>query len=222
MPSLQVKVSYDGALHDDIEQRIESFLRMHNRARGQAAKIATESTRMHWRFNNPAPARPPAAPRKGRPTTRGKLPSLLEWKVTADGMVTFQRRQVEARAPYWIIHEIGTGNKATIRTAGAKNPVGRPKKGSNYVVEVKSQKGRLLPKHLVWSRDRQRYDPTAPSQLFPRRGMSGVPRFDPKRRQYISREIHGRHMVQVGGRMGRNYLHREMTNAFKQVFNHRR
>lgn len=171
--------------------------------------------------------RPPAPPRKGRMNVPGALADNIEWVANNQtGGVALNRKRLDSKVPWWVVQEIGTGRRATIKVGkrsstgrtgaggGTGNTRGRPTnasrgaRGSNFI-QVESQIGRIIPGHLVWATGPGgQY--TAPGgarnqQLHLRRRVKGAP-LGPKRRRgdemIITKEIKGKGFIKAGAREG--------------------
>lgn len=223
-------VSARGKRFMALPQRSRGFSSRSREHAGAAAKAATaESRLMYSRWHS---GRPLAPPRRGRPTTDGQFANYLQWQANSYGLVNFELAALAARAPYWVIQEIGSG-----RTARILNPPGG--------VAVRSQIGRKLPYGFYWA-DAAGGAPTAPTgptkrdipspfaspgrrvlappggligqqQLFaaPTTGWRGSRGSSPGR---IRREIKGKHFIQAGGREGFAVLSEQLLADFNKTF----
>lgn len=164
--------------------------------------------------------RPPAPPRPGRVQTPGALARAINWQVIG-GDVVLDRKRLDNVVPWWVVQEIGTGQKASAKYG--QNPElgnrsrGRPKKseinnpGGRHF-SVRSQRGRRIPGSLAFG--------TGPGgkfefpsgrrnqQLYLLSSLKGVP-FSPLKNKatavnamYIKREIEGKHFIRDGAREG--------------------
>jgi hypothetical protein len=178
----------------------------------EAAAAATKQSKViyeRWKGH-----RPEAPERAGRPTTQGQFPGFLRWNRDARGNIRFDSADLETRAPYWLIQEVGTGQSARIL-----NPAGE--------VSVRSQIGRRIPLSLQWA-DSQGSEPTRGSTAFggfqqlylthlfgP--DKDGNPR-KPVRAGRIRREIKGKHYLRDGGLLGMSTLRRELMGDAEKTF----
>lgn len=201
--------------------RIGKFVAAERSARTSAAQTATNATRQAATRTRPqAPLRPG---RMSRGLGRG-----LEWKAGSgeDSYVRFDIDKADRSARYWIVQEIGTGQRATIRQAlppddyKNRNPVGRPKKGANYVRTVKAQSGRRIHRGLAFG--------TGPAGRYTRPGaaknqqiyiasdLQGTPMKMP--RIVIRREIKGKGMVKKGAKAGFRQYREAVLTAARRAF----
>lgn len=188
------------------------------RARASAATKATAATRAAF-----TPLRPQNVPGRAGRAAKGRMINALEWKASSKG-VAFDIAGASASHPFWIIQEIGTGQRAAIKSAGVTNPKGRPSAGATYSRSVKSQRGRLIPGSLAFG--------TGPSGTFTRPGARGNQQLylraqlkgAPVRPNalVISREIRGQHMVRIGGQTGFREYRKSVIAAARQAFGGRR
>lgn len=185
---------------------VDKVLEGERAARKTAAAIATEKTRESFEYKRPfdAPERP------GRWDTGGHFTESLRWVPETDafGGVKFDTRYADEHVPQWIIMEIGTGERATLRNGMAANPQGRPGAGATYVRSVKSQRGRVIPFSLAWGTGPSgEYTPPAAAegqQLYLRSQLLGAPlgmSYEP-RQMHITKEIKGQRFVNAGSIAG--------------------
>lgn len=215
MPMLTMKVidrrgTLGGA---GLDRRLKSFTDAEQRARQMAARAATTSTRSNFKYR-----RESIAPRPGRSSTGGQMKKHLLWKVDPAGVVEFDLAKADREVQHWIIQEIGTGERATIKRADQVNPLGRPKKGTTYVRTVRSQKGRRIKGGLVFASG-GRYSPPGSQrdeQLHLASRVSGVPAQVAGIR--ISKEIEGQHFVKKGGQHGFREYQQSVLAAARQAF----
>lgn len=186
-------------------ERLRAFVEGERRASAAAARRATAVSRQQ--FTSQLSGRPPAPPRRGRPTTRGKFAQHVVWEPTATG-VEFDINKMQTAAPYWLIQEVGTGQRAVMKRGGAKNPRGRPTKGAAHSVSIPSQIGRPLPlRYLGWAdRPGGRYTPPSrrrDQQLQVLRRLKGErPMFASEQHATIGREIRAKRFVAKGAEEG--------------------
>lgn len=224
MPQLTVSVrDTKGTLGGpDLNRRLKALVDADAAAMRMAARVATASTRANFSYR-----REPIAPRAGRSSTGGRMKQHLLWTVR-NGRVEFDMAEADARVPHWIIQEIGTGQRATIREANVANPVGRPKAGASYIRSIKSQRGRRISGGLVFATG-GRYSPPGvrrDEQLHWASKVLGVPHrsgtvpFAGRQAAsiLIRREIEGQHFVKTGGENGFREYQQSVLAAARQAF----
>lgn len=209
------------AVLDDLNKRYREMATAEMAARKKAATVATRVTRDSFRYTG----RPVDVPeRQGRKSTHGQLANHLHWNATSGigGGVEFDVIGADHAAWYWIILEIGSGERAVLRRGGDPNPRGRPHANASFVRSVKSQRGRLISIGLGFAsgpggvytppggqRDQQLY---LRSQLVNRSAHAALSGAAPRQRGIdqlvIKHEIHGQHFVKKGG-----------TTAFREYSN---
>jgi len=208
-----------GTLSRRMTERTNRLLQGELSARSSAAKVATDVTRATW--NSRGGKRPVAPARPGRSSTGGRMADHLSWRAQGgpDGQVVFDLAKADADAPQWIIQEIGTGARATVRRGGAANPVGRPASGASYVRTVQPQRGRRVAATLAFSSGpRGSYTPPGAArgqQLFLAVQLKNGSR---SRGFRITREIQGRHFVRDGGEAGFLRYEQEVLKAARSAF----
>lgn len=190
---MKVSLLDRGTLRELIEGA-QTFRREVPRLTDQAAQRATTISRNT--FQSKLSGRPPAKSRPGRPTTSGGFPNLLQWrpvKAREGTYVAFNLTQLEGRAPYWLIQEIGTDSSATILDTGERRA-------------VKSQAGRVISRNLVWADAAATYNVplsqrarTSPEQLMSVRDVKNAPLAMDLEPQRIRKEIEGKHYIRDGG-----------------------
>ena len=198
-------------------EQAKGFLDEEKRARELAAQTATAVSRASIQNE-----RPLAPPRAGRSHSR-RLRDVVEWGVAADG-VELDIPQLDAGARYWIIQEIGTGQRATLRQGGVRNPVGRPSKSATHVRTVKPQRGRAISSGLAWATG-PTGTYTAPGaatgqQLHLVRRLKGVP-FGPhsaRTQMRITREIRGKHFARKGGEAAAPQYRKSVLESARRRF----
>lgn len=195
-------------------RRLNALLAADQAARRAAAKTATAVSRDTW--NSRPNKRPVVQQRAGRESTGGQMASYVNW-VPAQGGVRLDMQELDAKAPHWIIQEIGTGSRATIKQGGQANPVGRPGKGATHVRTVRSQRGRII-RGLVWAESGHYVPPGAGvgQNLYLASQVTGVPARRPNIR--ISREIQGQHFIKKGGEAGFRQYQSSVLAAARQAF----
>lgn len=214
MPSLTLSVTdRQDMFGAGLAKRLKKFEDAELQARRAAAALATRTTRAGFHYH-----RDLAPPRAGRSSTGGHMTDFLEWKLTRDGGVGFDLAAADRGAPHWIIQEVGTGKRATMRVGGTTNAPGRPAAGATKVRTVPSQVGRRLRGGLVFASGGQ-YSPTGSGhreQIFWASQVKGVPRGAPS--IVIKREIQGQHFVQKGGQSGFRQYRSSVLAAARQAF----
>jgi hypothetical protein len=221
MPQLTVTVQDKrGALGGaDLNRRLKALVDAERTARQEAARAATNVTRANFHYR-----REIITPRPGRSSTGGQMTQYLRWTAGTD-RVTFDVAEADEHVPHWIIQEIGTGERATLRQAARSNPVGRPSAGATYIRSVKSQRGRRISGGLVFATG-GRYSPPGvrrDEQLHWASQVLGVPHRSGKLGRQaasirISREIEGQHFVQKGGAEGFREYRQSVLAAARQAF----
>jgi len=176
----------------------------------EAAKLATTISRGTYHTRIP---RPVAPPRKGRPTTDGLFADYINWQPSSahKGFIDFDTATMKAKAPYFLIQEIGTN-----RTAKILNPPA--------VITVRSQIGRTIPYNLYWAAG------VGGTAVDARTGASGDQLYlaseinaaslknVKSRRKRIRREIKGKHYLQAGGAEGFRYLGETLVADARKIF----
>lgn len=184
----------------DLRSNVRKFEQGHERALNRAVQTATTRSRAQFRKMLSGRAHAPARP--DRPTTDGHFAQLIRWDrqvgragamrgaaSAGDTFVAFQLEELEGRAPYWLIQEIGTGETATILDRGETR-------------SVKAQRGRLISPNLVWADVAGNYDvPRAPmgQQLRTLQDVKGLPMRMDLEEIRIKKEIDGKHYIRAGG-----------------------
>lgn len=197
--NLRVEIIESGRLKE-LRDNVRQFEKGHERALNRAVQTATTRSRAQFRSRLSGRAHVPARP--DRPTTDGQFAQLIRWDRQAgrpgamrgaasagDTFVAFQLEELEGRAPYWLIQEIGTGETATILDRGENR-------------SVKAQRGRLISPNLVWADVAGNYDvPRAPmgQQLRTLKDVKGLPMRMDLEEIRIKREIEGKHYIRAGG-----------------------
>ena len=196
--------------------------RMVDKFTDEVAKSAQRSATLATRATVDAlgpNTRPNPGPRSGR-NHSNRLKSVLQWNVTPDGAVEFDQNRANAQNRYWIIQEIGTGSRATVRVGGSKNPQGRAKTGADYIRTVPAQRGRLISRGLAFGTRNGVYAHPNQSvrnqQLYLASKLRGVP--SPRGQLVINREISGRHFVKKGGQQGFRAYQTSVIAAAQQAF----
>lgn len=206
------------AVMREIYSRVDAFLGDVQAAQVSSARTATTVTQRSAKR-----LRPLAPPRNGR-SGRGQMAKSAKWRPTKTGRVQFNYLGMNQDHPHWIIQEIGTGQRATVRSGGESRGRGRPRKDATYVRTVKSQKGRPISGGLVWARGGKYIPPitgrVGNDQLMLRSQVTGVPFV--RNRQLpkivIRREIQGQHFVRQGGQAGfREYRGSVLAAARQQL-----
>lgn len=197
-----------------LDRRIAKVEAAEKASLAAAARIATQRTRSNFQYRRDA-----IAVRPGRSSTGGKMRTHLKWAVR-NGMVEFDVDHADRMVRHWIIQELGTNSRATIRRANDLNPIGRPRKGSTYVRTVKSQKGRPINVGLVFASG-GRYSPPGTrrdEQLQWASQVTGVPSRRRRAKMVIKKEIQGQHFVQKGGTTAFRVYEQSVLAAARQAF----
>lgn len=213
---MRVSLLDRGALRDLLEGA-EAFRREVPRLTDRAARQATAISRST--FQSKLSGRPHVPSRPGRPTTGGSFPNLLQWRPvqTRQGTyVAFNIAQLEGRAPYWLIQEIGTGNSATILDTGERR-------------SVKSQTGRMISRTLTWADASATYDVplserarTVPQQLMSVKDVKNAPLAIDLEPQRIRKEIEGKHYIRDGGMHANREYQLSLESLARRTFSNRR
>jgi hypothetical protein len=197
-----------------LDRRIKLVVDANDAALEKAARIATQRTRSNFKYRRDA-----IAVRPGRTSTGGKMRQHLRWSVN-NGMVEFELNEADSKVQHWIIQELGTRSRGTIRRGGVANPVGRPRAGATYVRTVKSQKGRPIHKSLVFASG-GRYSPSGSrrdEQLHWASTIPGTPSRRQRPRMVINKEIEGQHFVKKGGTTAFRVYRGSVLAAARQAF----
>ena len=121
-----------------VRARVQEFVAEEKRIAQKAAQVATDASRRSFRYVRPPV---PSNVRASRESTGGRFSSFIDWRVDRGGQVSLDIQQLQKQAPHWIILEIGTGQRASMRFAGD------PEKGVNpnvAVRTVRAQRGRVI------------------------------------------------------------------------------
>lgn len=219
VPALKVRAKFQQKTEPDMfgtgmDRRLNALLRGVGKAANEAAKVATATTQRTFVYR-----RDIVPPRPGRSSTGGQMSRSLRW-VSRQGAVVFDVAKADTEARHWIIQEIGTGERATLKTAGQANPKGRPGKGATHVRTVRSQRGRYLRSGLVFASG-GRYTPTGQGhgEQIHWASTVGAPWRAPRIR--IEHEIKGQHMVQAAPRTAFPVYRTSVYGAARQAFNKR-
>lgn len=206
-----------GPLKERLNRRLKKFEDEHRAISLRAAATAQKTSRAKFRYIRPSDA----APRAGRMKSSGKMKTRLRWKGTP-GLVAFDSAGMDRQTPHWIIHEIGTGERATMKRGGVKNPRGRARKGSQYVRTVKSQRGRLISRGLAFGTGPSgQYSPPGSARgqgLYRMNDLTGWSPSKKRRALVIKREIEGQHFVQDGAKAGFREYRSSMRAAARRAF----
>lgn len=198
-----------------VESRAAGFTKRVPAHEETAAKAATAESRVV--YTRWLGKRPLAPPRRGRPTTQGGFPEMVNWNRNGTGGVTFDSGYLHTAAPYYLIQEIGTGESARIL-----NPPGQ--------VSVRSQRGRTIAMSLYWG-DAEGSVPYRPQngkqrksgnigfqQLYLASSLPDGAAKPTNRTGTIRREIKGKHYIRDGGREGFAVLRNELINDARSTF----
>lgn len=192
-------------LNRRLKRTVDAFHQSLDAAQSEAAEAATLAGRKRWKARQDR--RPRVGPRPGR-STKTHTNRVIKWTpldAKTDTGATFDVKSADRRVPHWFIHEIGTGKSAHMKRPVHQGRTGRPKKGASTVRRVKSQKGRKIKRHLVWSDgapmvqqgkdERARVRRSGGGQLMLASEMGVPPR---TRLMVIKKEINGKHFVMKG------------------------
>ena len=216
---MTVKVHQNTIFGAPLQERLRRLERGEQQARVKAAHAAQKASSRSIRYMRPSNV----PPRPGRSSTGGKLRTHVRWRPSPDASsVRLDMEHLNRAAPHWIIQEIGTGQRATIKRGGSRNPQGRARKGASYVRTVKSQRGRRITKGLAFGTGPGgQYVPPGlgrGQQLYPRRGLRGAGPFRNARSIVIQREIKGKHFVRDGAEEGFREYRRSVRAAAQSAF----
>lgn len=208
-----------GGAKGDIALRVKKFQRQMRQIGKDAAAEATRVSRANVRYLRPFEG----AQRRGRTSTGGRLASFIHWSPVAGG-VGLDVDLLDQHAPHWVIQEIGTGQRALMRSAGDKKEPGRPKSSDARLVTVKSQRGRRISGALVFADGPGgRYSPPGSAvgqQLYLRSQVTGAPSRRGSSGIIIKREIRGQHFIKKGSEAGfrqyREAVHAAARNSFRK------
>lgn len=226
MPKMTINVQDRmGGLTNEVARRALDFIQAETEARTQAARTAEVASRRVW--NNRPNKRQPGGLGGflGRETTGGKLASFIEWKSgrrSGASVVRVDVNKLDAAAPHWIIQEIGTGKRATIRRGGMGAKAAQPGTGSTTVRTVKKQRGRRIGRGGLVFASGGNYSPPGvrrDEQIYLASQVQGVPPRTAGIR--IRREIKGQHFVKKGGQEGFRQYRRSTLAAARSAFRKR-
>jgi hypothetical protein len=174
----------------------------------QAANAATDLSRST--FQSRLSGRPLAPPRTGRPTTLGSFASDLLWEPDhRNNSIVFDSQRIRARAPYYLIQEIGTGQVARVL-----NPPG--------TLTIPSQRGRLIKNGLLQWASGPGAAASPPGrgggleQLYLVTDLNNATHRT--RRMRIRREIRGKHYLRDGGIEGFRVLSEGLKADAQRIF----
>lgn len=164
--------------------------------------------------------RPKVGPRAGRDYR--SIRSSIEWRPTTGTGVALNVSKLDHEAPHWIIHEIGTGNSANVRTGGTALAKGRPRNTGPNRRTVSSQVGRRISRRLVWADQGGNFAQYTPGkhQLALASQVSGVPFH--RRSMVIKREIKPQHFIREGAKEGFRVYRRSVLSAARQSLTKKR
>lgn len=199
----------------NLQKQVRKFQTAEYNARLSAARTATMESRRA--FDNRKNKRVGNVPdRPGR--TGGPLTGAVKWLPRRDSaLIMVNAKELDAKSPYWVIQEIGTGKKATISSV---NPTGQGLARSSKVRTVKSQKGRRIPGSLVFADGAGKWaipGSATNQQLYRRSKVRGVPQWQTQR-LVIRREIKPAHFVQSGGTKGFRAYRTSVRAAARRAF----
>lgn len=193
-----------------------------------AAKDAAKKAQAVSRSKATYVGRPISPSRPGRRSTGGKFAQNIKWANTG-GQVRLDTDLLDRKSPYWKIQEIGTGERAQVRRGDggpanggqARLGRGRPTKGDQRIVSVRSQRGRVIKAGLVWANS-GRYYPAMPGRfrqdaIVPVSTTNYAPyRFPP--RVVIGREIEGKNFIKQGAEQGFLQYRTSVLAAARRAF----
>lgn len=202
-----------GTFSKKFDARLRDFETAVAAATRKAAVTAEKSSKQRAKA-----IRPPAPPRAGRASPPGALGKAITWKVDPvdKNFVVLDVPALDSQVRWWRVQEIGTGKSATIRRGGQPNPRGQVAKGAQYRVQVKSQKGRVLPGHLVFvsrAGNAQRFSDRSKRQALVPRAIAKNESRIPVRTRRIRNEIEGKHFIRDGARDGFRDYRKEVLAA---------
>lgn len=184
------------------DARLDSFIdRVHQAAR----KAAVEAERVSKK--RAKGVRAPQAARPFRTSGPGALGKSIDWKIAANdkSFVELDINRLDSNVPWWRVQEVGTGKSAVMRRGGKPNPQGQVPKGADFKIQIKSQKGRIIPGSLVFvSRNGNAQKPSDRSrrQALVQRTQAKNAAFIPTNPLVIRNEIEGKHFIRNGAREG--------------------
>lgn len=209
-----VQYGAHNTLKGAIGARYRQFANTVVQQQAASARTATEVSRSAVKRTRPiAPSRP------GR--SGGPLKSYINWRPEKPGTGVFlDISKLTENASYWIIQEIGTGERASMREGGVAIGPGRPSNAANHVRTVKSQRGRKIPRSLVWASGGH-FAPGGAGQrgrhqLMLASQVTGVP-FQ-RRALVIRKEIEGQHFIQKGAEAGFREYKTSVLAAAREAF----
>lgn len=204
MPYIEAEIRYHSTIVEMFEEKEKQFRPKVRDARDRSIKVANRASRSA--FN---PVRPRTAARPGR--SGGPMKSFINWVPKGPG-VQLDLPALDRGARYWIIQEVGTGQKATMRQGGSSN--------KSTARTVKSQRGRKISRRLVWAAEGHfapaNYVQYGRQQLELASQVSGVP-FN-RKRMVIRNEIVGQHFIQKGAEAGFRTYERSVLAAARETF----
>ncbi len=124
--------------------------------------------------------------------------------------------KLNAQAPHWIIHEIGTGNSANVRYPNVPLAKGRPRNDAPSRKIVSSQKGRP-----IWVLHDLTGDPTvrhAKSKRALKRRVGKRKADIPFGNAVIGREIKAQHYIKQGAEAGFQMYRTSVLTAARRSF----
>lgn len=206
---MSITVTQSNALRN-LERNLRNFTKRHERAMNRAVQTAT--TRSRAQFQSRLSGRPHVPARPGRPTTGGNFGRMIKWQRERLGKheyVAFQEEDLAARAPYWLIQEIGTGQSAMI--TDIQTPV-----------SVRSQRGRRISPSLTFADAQGNYAPPQPGRQDQQiRSLSDV-KMAPFRADLdaivIKREIEGKHFIRDGGHQANDQYRSTLLSLARDTF----
>jgi hypothetical protein len=222
---LQVQMNLVDKNRGTFSKKFDARLRAFEMAVDTASRNAAVKTQKHSQQRAKA-VRPPAPPRAGRASPPGALAKAINWKVDPSdkNFIILDVGALDSQVSWWRVQEIGTGKSATMRKGGQPNPRGQVAKGASYRVQVKSQKGRVLPGHLVFvsrAGNAQRFSDRSKKQALVPRAQAKKESTIPVRRRVIRNEIEGKHFIRDGAREGFRDYRKEVLAAARATLGKR-
>lgn len=139
----------------------------------------------------------------------------IEWKHKNTVGVALDVQKLRSHSPHWIIQEIGTGERANMKSGGTPLPKGRPRKDAPTSVSVESQVGRR-----IWVI----HDGTDTTIRFAKNTRKLKRRVGKRKKDQlpgnasIGREIKGQHFIQAGAKEGFRVYRTSILSAARRSF----
>lgn len=182
--------------------RLDAFTdQVHQAARKAAAEADRVSKKKARAIRAPQPPRP------FRTSPPGALAKNVDWKIDSNdkAFVELDVQRLNTNVPWWKVQEIGTGKNATMRKGGKPNPKGQVPKGADFKVQVKSQRGRVIPGSLVFisrSGNAVPFSDRSKKQALVQRTLAKKANLFPTNPVVIRNEIEGKHFIRDGAKEG--------------------